>query len=67
MTTEYFAELTGHTIEEAETLLKWAFPLEVWLLCPPIWHYGKCIDLQMWLHDQTILAIRAGGGKVNET
>lgn len=63
MTTEYFAELTDHTIEEAETLLKWAgihnYPES------EDWFYGEAISLYLWLNDQTIDAIRDGGGMVN--
>lgn len=65
MTTQYFAELTDHTIEEAERLLKWA-RIYANSNYPGLWHYRDCIDLQMWLHEQTIAAIRAGGGKPNE-
>lgn len=65
MTTEYFSELTDHTIEEAETLLKWAKCKGIHI-ATNIWENRDCINLWMWLHEQTILAIRDGGGKVND-
>lgn len=66
VTTEYFSELTDHTLEEAETLCRWAMCKEGYR-DRPLWIYRDCIDLQMWLHEQTILAIRDGGGIVNES
>lgn len=71
MTTEYFADLTDHTIEEAETLLRWA-GIKKYDSAPELgggpWHYnyGDAFRLWMWLFNQTIAAIRDGGGKSNE-
>lgn len=71
MTTKYFAELTDHTIQEAETLLIWA-GIEKWAEgeyheVHNQWRYQHAFYLWLWLHEQTILAIRDGGGIVNES
>lgn len=62
MTTAYFAELTDHTIEEAETLLKWAKVVTSAYSTPVsyVWDYGDACHLWFWLSDQSILAIEAG-------
>lgn len=72
MTTEHFAEFADHTAEEAEMLLKWAgvnflgWRGEGWKSdYEANWLYSDALDLQMWLHEQTILAVRAGGGEEN--
>lgn len=68
MSTAYFAELTGHTIEEAETLLRWAgvkgYNTSIVDQPNDRWHSSEATNLIMYLHNQPIEAIRAGSDKI---